>query len=296
MSPSKSVNFGSGSSDSENSGSGHVDSGSSIALVVTASSPADLKRRAEEFSRMHEVPIISAVDTGVAGYFLVYDESGLSLLQTGKGAPGPISASFVQGKNLHRMRHGGGKGQLVAKAVGLNKGVLPHVLDVTAGLGRDAFVLATLGCRVDLFERVPAVEALLQFAIDEARNSEDSQVADAALRMNLRFGDALSFLREASEPVADVIYLDPMYPERNKSAAVKKEMRAFHDLVGQNDDDYLLLEEALKKARYRVVVKRPRKGNAIAGAKPSLVLEGKSSRYDIYTIRRLEDLAIRTPA
>jgi 16S rRNA (guanine1516-N2)-methyltransferase len=279
--------------DTENPRSDHIKGGSNIALVVDVACPDDLKESAEEFSRLHEVPIQHVVDPELAGYFLVYDESGLSLLQTGKGAPGPISASFVQGKNLHRMRHGGGKGQLVAKAVGLNKGVCPHILDVTAGLGRDAFVLATLGCSVDLFERVPAVEALLQFAIDEAQSSKDPQVADAARRMNLRFGDALSFLREANEPVADVIYLDPMYPERNKSAAVKKEMRAFHDLVGANNDDYLLLEEALKKARYRVVVKRPRKGDAIAGVKPSLVLEGKSSRYDIYTIRRLEGLATR---
>lgn len=279
--------------DTENPCSDLIKGGSNIALVVDVACPDELKRRAEEFSRLHKVPIAQAVDTKLAGYFLVYNASGLSLLQTGKGAPGPISASFVHGKNLHRMRHGGGKGQLVAKAVGLNKGVFPHILDVTAGLGRDAFVLATLGCRVDLFERVPAVEALLSYAIDEAQSSEDPQVADAARRMHLRFGDALSYLKEANDPVADVIYLDPMYPERNKSAAVKKEMRAFHDLVGANNDDYLLLEEALKRARYRVVVKRPRKGDAIAGVKPSLVLEGKSSRYDIYTIRRLEDLTTR---
>lgn len=262
-----------------------------LALVVKPSCSLEMRSRAEAFAHRHAIPIVEDVDQAVAVYFLVYADNDLSLLQSGKGVPGPINASFVQGKNLHRMRHGGGKGQLVAKAVGLNKGVRPHVLDVTAGLGRDAFVLATLGCKVDLFERVSAVEALLHFAIEQARASGDPEIASTAQRMNLRFGDALNFLREASEPVADVIYLDPMYPEQGKSAAVKKEMRAFHDIVGPNDDDYLLLEEALKKARYRVVVKRPRKGAAIAGAKPSLVLEGKSSRYDIYTIRRLEDLA-----
>lgn len=263
-----------------------------LALVVSSSCSSEMRSKAESFARLHSVSIVEDIDQTVADYLLVYDEGGLSLHQTGKGAPGPINASFVQGKNLHRMRHGGGKGQLVAKAVGLNKGVYPHVLDVTAGLGRDAFVLATLGCQVDLFERVPAVEALLDYAIEQARVSDDFAIADTAHRMNLHYGDALNFLRESSDAVADVIYLDPMYPEQGKSAAVKKEMRAFHDIVGPNDDDYLLLDEALKKARYRVVVKRPRKGASIEGVKPSLVLEGKSSRYDIYTIRRLEDLSV----
>jgi 16S rRNA (guanine1516-N2)-methyltransferase len=264
-----------------------------LALVVKPSCSSEMRAKAESFARLHSVAIVEDVDPAAAEYLLVYDEDALSLHQTGKGAPGPINASFVQGKNLHRMRHGGGKGQLVAKAVGLNKGVLPHVLDVTAGLGRDAFVLATLGCQVDLYERVPAVEALLYYAIEQARASDELAIANTAKRMHLRFGDALDFLRESSEEVADVIYLDPMYPGKVKSAAVKKEMRAFHDIVGHNDDDYLLLEEALKKARYRVVVKRPRKGAAIEGVKPSLVLEGKSSRYDIYTIRRLEGLSAK---
>ncbi|KZZ11854.1 hypothetical protein A3750_06010 [Oleiphilus sp. HI0079] len=262
-----------------------------LALVVSPSCSSEMRMKAESLARLHSMSIAQDIDPFVADYFLVFGDNALTLHQTGKAAPGPINASFVEGKNLHRMRHGGGKGQLIAKAVGLNKGVYPHVLDVTAGLGRDAFVLATLGCKVDLFERVPAVEALLGFAIEQAKAAHDLSIAHTAHRMNLRFGDALDYLRESSELVADVIYLDPMYPEQGKSAAVKKEMRAFHDIVGQNEDDYLLLEEALKKARYRVVVKRPRKGEAIQGPKPSLILEGKSSRYDIYTIRRLEDLS-----
>lgn len=265
-----------------------------LALAVMPSCSDRDRLSAEDFARTHKLVTTDYVDHALAEYLLVFNDQGVSLQQTGKGAPGPVKASFVEGKNLHRLRHGGGKGQLIAKAVGLNKGVVPHVLDVTAGLGRDAFVLASLGCRVDMFERVPVVELLLQHAIAQARDSIDPAIAESAQRMNLCFGDALNYLQSANEPVADVIYLDPMYPEQGKSAAVKKEMRVFHDIVGQNNDDYLLLEEALKKARYRVVVKRPRKGVAIAGKKPSVVLEGKSSRYDIYTIRRLEDLAAQS--
>ena len=79
---------------------------------------------------------------------LYMDDEGLALQLTGKGAPGPVRAEFVTGKMGYRREHGGGTGQLVARAVGLQKTRAQlHVLDATAGLGQDAFVLASLGCR-----------------------------------------------------------------------------------------------------------------------------------------------------
>lgn len=247
------------------------------------------QRRAEHFADSNQLPLLTDLRQVSTTYYLHYQTAGLFLCQSGKKAAGPISASFIAGKNLHRLRHGGGKGQLIAKAVGLHKGVRPHVLDVTAGLGRDAFVLASLGCKVDMFERVAVVEELLSFALSEAQASEDRAVLDAVEGMTLNYGDAISYLSDADGCVADVIYLDPMYPVKTKSAAVKKEMRAFHDLVGGNPDDAALLALALSKARCRVVVKRPRLGVEIDGVKPTLKLEGKSARYDIYTLRKLEE-------
>lgn len=227
-------------------------------------------------------------------YVLYYAKSAVSILQFGKGAPGPVSASFIGGKTEHRLKFGGGKGQMIAKAVGLNKGVTPSVLDATAGLGRDAFVLASLGCRVRMLERSPVVAELLRGALNEVsegRYTDDGDLATIVERMSLVEADATSWLNSSQETVADVIYLDPMYPHRDKSSLVKKEMRLFQALVGEDLDDKTLLEAALSKARFRVVVKRPRKGDSIQGIKPSLQLTGKSCRYDIYTIKRIEDLA-----
>ncbi len=85
-----------------------------------------------------------------------------------------------------------------------------------------------------------------------------------------------------------VIYLDPMFPHRDKSALVKKEMRVFRPLVGDDLDAPALLEAALALATHRVVVKRPRKAPIIDGPKPSHGLEGKSSRYDIYPKKALK--------
>lgn len=217
---------------------------------------------------------------------LFSDEHGLGLQVTGKGAPGPVRAEFVTGKAGYRREHGGGTGQLIAKAVGLQKTRKPlHVLDATAGLGQDAFVLASLGCQVTLFERSPIIHALLSDGL--ARAALNEQSAPLAARMVLQPGNSIEWLAKAQQGCADVIYLDPMFPHRDKSALAKKEMQVFRTVVGDDDDSPELLAAALAVATYRVVLKRPRKAEPVHGPAPTTRIEGKSSRYDIYSIKAL---------
>lgn len=217
---------------------------------------------------------------------LFLDEQGLGLQMTGKGAPGPVRAEFVTGKMGYRREHGGGAGQLVAKAVGLQKTrAALHVVDATAGLGQDAFVLASLGCTVTLFERNPVIHALLADGL--ARAALNVDCAAIVERMRLLEGSSIEWLARSGTEAADVVYLDPMFPHRDKSALVKKEMQVFRTIVGDDEDSAQLLAAALERARYRVVVKRPRKASAIEGAEPTTRIEGKSSRYDVYAIRAL---------
>lgn len=231
-------------------------------------------------------------------FVFLLGEHGLALQQTGRKAPGPIRADFVAGAVDHRRKFGGGKGQMIAKAVGIKTGVYPRVLDVTAGLGKDAFVLATLGCRVQLLERSPIVYALLLNGLQRAQRAavvEDAALQEILQRMELLSGDGRHYVAQLDEAAdqgmvcPDVIYMDPMFPEREKSADVKKEMRAFHFLVGKDEDANELLALCLTKARYRVVVKRPRKAPFVGEHPPSYQLEGKSSRFDIYALRKLPD-------
>ncbi|WP_020210510.1 class I SAM-dependent methyltransferase [Gilvimarinus chinensis] len=221
-------------------------------------------------------------------FALVFDVNGLSLQQTGRKAPGPVRAEFAAGAVNHRRKFGGGKGQAIAKAVGITAKVRPHVLDATAGLGRDAFVLATLGARVQMHERNPAVHALLEDGLARAAIEADPELADILARLTLTFGDTLTLLQQ-SVASYDVVYLDPMFPERQKSAAVKKEMKAFHSLVGADEDADHLLQGALAAARYRVVVKRPRNAPDLAQQAPSYRLEGKSGRFDIYARQKFPE-------
>ncbi|WP_294259621.1 class I SAM-dependent methyltransferase [Propionivibrio sp.] len=110
----------------------------------------------------------------------------------------------------------------------------------------------------------------------------DREVGPIVERMRLIGGDAIDILSAWNGEPPQVIYLDPMFPLREKSALVKKEMRLFRPLAGDDDDAPALLEAALTLASHRVVVKRPRKAPAITGEQPGYVLEGKSSRFDIY--------------
>ena len=223
-------------------------------------------------------------------YLLIFDGSGVCLRRAGRRAPGAVRAEFALGRAGHRRRFGGGAGQLIARAVGIGPGRRPSVIDATAGLGSDAFVLASLGCPVLLLERSPLVHALLVDGLARAREpaAADPGLAAALVLMSPRLENALDYLQALQAPhFADVIYLDPMFPERSKSASVKKEMRAFHDVVGRDEDAAELLALALSRVRHRVVVKRPRKAAAIAGPPPGFVLAGKSSRYDIYAVKKM---------
>ena len=263
--------------------------GSTLSELAVGCSPLGDLHAARSLSEALSLPLLGTLrprDVRDYPVLLFLDENGLGLQVTGKGAPGPVRAEFVTGKAGYRREHGGGTGQLIAKAVGLKKARQPlHVLDATAGLGQDAFVLASLGCRLTLFERSPVIHALLSDGLSRAALNEQS--APIVARMALQSGSSIDWLSQAGAGAADVIYLDPMFPHRDKSALVKKEMQVFRQVVGDDDDASQLLEAAFGGARYRVVVKRPRKAPAIAGPEPAARVEGKSSRYDIYPIRAL---------
>lgn len=223
---------------------------------------------------------------GEAEFALQVSVDGLQLQELNSRAPGPIRVDFIEGALAHRRQFGGGSGQMIAKAIGIQSGIRPTVLDATAGLGRDAFVLACLGCQVHMIERNPIVAALL---VDGLRRAGlDVGVAGIVQQMPLLVGDAIELMSAWHAEPPQVIHLDPMFPSRDKSALVKKEMRLFKPLVGADEDAPDLLAAALALATHRVVVKRPRKAPAIAGTPPTYSLDGKSSRYDIYAKKSLK--------
>ena len=246
-------------------------------LVVADNCCTD--RAAELISRYH-LPLLDSEPH--SGFFLRFDNNRLALVQSGPQAPGPILVDFINGALDHRRRFGGGRGQPLPRATGMQRGRNPVIWDATAGLGRDAFILASLGGEVTLCERSPILAALLDQALFLA--SADPVIGTwVDQRMQLVHGDSgelLPTLHKAQRP--QVVYLDPMYPPGKSAVLVKKEMRALQQLLGHDSNPVQLLETALETATRRVVVKRPKRAGWLHERQPSTCIESRKTRYDIY--------------
>ena len=206
----------------------------------------------------------------------------------------PVSIDFLHGKKAHRRQFGGGKGQPLVRAMGKTEQGYPKVLDATAGMGGDSYVLASLGFEVTMVERSPIVAALLEDALHRARHaiSPQPEAVQASLhRLHLIQADTADYLLSA-RPDVDVIYLDPMYPQKRKKAAAKKEMQALQHLVGPDVDSTRVLDAALQTATTRVVVKRPKGAPPLQSQQfkvsPSTQITSPNTRYDIYVIKALK--------
>jgi 16S rRNA (guanine1516-N2)-methyltransferase len=217
---------------------------------------------------------------------------GLDLFDADAPRDEALRIDFSRGALGFRQRVGFRRDELLARAVGVKGSPLPRVLDATAGLGRDAFMLASLGCDVTLCERNPLVHALLADGLHRAEAESERAVCEAVSRMRLLADDAAEHLisrvdARVDRSVYDVIVLDPMFPERSKSALVKKPMRLFHAVVGADGDADALLHLSLERAGKRVVVKRPLHAPHLAGCKPTLDFRGKAVRFDVSVTQAL---------
>jgi 16S rRNA (guanine1516-N2)-methyltransferase len=192
-----------------------------------------------------------------------------------------LICDFTGGAVAHRFRFGGGRGQALPKAVGMKGGKTPKVVDATAGLGRDAFLLASLGAEVTLIERSPDMHRLLADGLARARKF-GGDVAEVISRMTLLYGDARDLLPTLSP---EVVLVDPMHPTRKKSALVKHEMRLIRELVGTDEDSAELMTVALAAAGNRVVLKWPLRADPMKGiGSASHQIRGKSTRYEVFMV------------
>ena len=193
--------------------------------------------------------------------------------------PYPV-IDFLSGERTYRRKYGHAGVEAIGRAVGIKRGYRPNVIDATAGLGRDAFVLATMGCCVHMIERSAVIARLLDGALSRAAKDETigSLIQE---KLSLTYGDS----RKAMWLVPfnpEVIYLDPMYPPKQKSALVKKDIRLLQQIVGPDHDAAELLLLARKIATNRVVIKRPAYAEFLGHIKPHTSVKTRKHRFDIY--------------
>jgi len=220
-----------------------------------------------------EMPSAEMPPAELPSVFLRQDESGLSLVGD--------SGLVMQGdftKLLPRLKPNNLNGELLVKAAKIKDSACPTAVDATAGMGEDSLLLAAAGFRVKLFEQDPVIAALLADTMERA--VKEPGLCDIVSRMELVCGNSIEELPKL-DFVPDVIVLDPMFPERTKSASVKKKFQLIHQLERPCEEEAELLAAALATGAHKIVIKRPLKGALLAGHKPSYSLTGKAIRYDV---------------
>ncbi|AJI52597.1 class I SAM-dependent methyltransferase [Francisella philomiragia] len=158
-----------------------------------------------------------------------------------------------------------------------------NILDTTAGLGRDTFTLAARGHRLISLEKDCYIFLLLVDALNRAKQT--SNLKDIANQIDLINIDANEYINTTNISF-DCIYIDPMFPPRNKSAKVKQGMQVLHDIAFNNDESNsnLLKNIILSKKTKKAVVKRPINADFLYGKKPTSQLKGKTNRFDVYSL------------
>lgn len=236
-----------------------------IAVVAEESgNEGSAERLAERLNLELFDPAAPPADT----LLLAVTADGLLLREPGPRAAGPIRAEFRAGRGSSLLR----------RAVMAGKEGVQSMIDATAGLAQDAFAIAEAGLEVELIERSPVVAALLADGLERAL--EDSRCRAAAERMRLHVGEARELMPRLSP--ADVVYLDPMYPQSGREGGKGKEMRVLRLLLEDDPDADELLDLARRAATRRVTVKRPLRAAPLGGEEPSGSLKGTTIRYDLY--------------
>jgi 16S rRNA (guanine1516-N2)-methyltransferase len=246
----------------------------SVCTVVPAQ--ADAIDRARLVAGQLDLAFEKNLDKASGSVALIIDREDAWLQEISANRPGPVRVDFASPAMMHRRR--GGQNELLGRAVGNKGNRHPWVFDATAGLGRDAFVLADLGCQVAMFERSPVLAFILQEGLSRAIISQFPEVRQAAAMMSVQHRDST----EIAAAPEQVIYLDPMFEERKGTAASKKDLRVLQALHGYPPDHQHLTDWAFAQPVSRIVVKRPLKAVPMTGPPPSHTLKGKAVRFDVY--------------
>jgi 16S rRNA (guanine1516-N2)-methyltransferase len=154
-----------------------------------------------------------------------------------------------------------------------------RAIDATAGMGEDSFLLAAYGYEVTMYEQNPVIAALLRDALRRAK--KQVVLKDIVCRMHLVEGNSIDLLAKQADPV-DLIYLDPMFPARQKSGLINKKLQLIQKMEPPCGEEEALFAAAISANPSKIIVKRPLKSPHLAGKNPNYTLNGKAIRYDCY--------------
>ncbi len=226
---------------------------------------------AESFAKRTGVPIL---DKPGENLNVLFDAKGVSLTGYGLTYQGDFEGMLHRGSD-GRLAH-----EMLVRAAKTTETALKGI-DATAGMGEDAFLLAAYGYDMTLYEQNPVVAVLLKDALRRAK--KHPQLKEIAARMKLVEGNSVEELKTRVDAV-DLIYLDPMFPGRQKSGLINKKLQLIQKLEPPCSDEVELFEAAIQAKPSKIIVKRPLKSPFLAGKNPTYELKGKAIRYDCYAV------------
>lgn len=238
--------------------------------IVVCIGKGGQKDMAESFSRRTGSPIVNKPGDYLT---VLFDSKGVSLSGFGLSYQGDFE------NMLHRVTNGRLQHEMLAKAVKTDQENL-KAIDATAGMGEDSLLLAACGYQVTLYEQNPVIALLLKDALRRAK--KNTVLKDIVSRMQLVEGDSIEHLNKRLDPV-DVIYLDPMFPGRQKSGLINKKLQLIQKLEPPCSKETALFDAAMAAQPSKIIVKRPLKSPYLDERVPSYSLKGKAIRYDCYS-------------
>ena len=242
--------------------------------IVVCIGKGGQKDMAESFSRRTGSPIVNKPGDYLT---VLFDSKGVSLSGFGLSYQGDFE------NMLHRVTNGRLQHEMLAKAVKTDQENL-KAIDATAGMGEDSLLLAACGYQVTLYEQNPVIAILLKDALRRAK--KNTVLKDIVSRMQLVEGDSIEHLNKRLDPV-DVIYLDPMFPGRQKSGLINKKLQLIQKLEPPCSKETALFDAAMAAQPSKIIVKRPLKSPYLDERVPSYSLKGKAIRYDCYSPYKL---------
>lgn len=238
--------------------------------IVVCIGKGGQKDMAESFSRRTGSPIVNKPGNYLT---VLFDSRGVSLSGFGLSYQGDFE------NMLHRVTNGRLQHEMLAKAVKTDQENL-KAIDATAGMGEDSLLLAACGYQVTLYEQNPVIAILLKDALRRAK--KNTVLKDIVSRMQLVEGDSIEHLNKRLDPV-DVIYLDPMFPGRQKSGLINKKLQLIQKLEPPCSEETALFDAAMAAQPSKIIIKRPLKSPYLDERVPSYSLKGKAIRYDCYS-------------
>ena len=250
-----------------------------IVIAYSDSEPTTVENSLAQLLKL-ELCQHQQIDGDVIEFYLFIDENGLALQAVTNPAPGPLRVEFSK---LHKRIADALLNQNLLKACGVRKANRPSVLDATAGLGTDSFLLTAAGCCVEALEVNPIVYALLSDGIERYKQL-GRQEQELISRLKIRNENFLN--TKVGGERFQVVYLDPMFPAKSKTAQAKKDMAYVQNLIGKNSQSEKMFEVAKELAQERVVVKRAKSSPNITETQADITFKGSRSRFDVYLTNR----------